>query len=111
MWIIYALQSVRAKFIQFQVSKMCPLCREADETIQHYILHCSALESTRASFISALCESVVFEDNEELLGLILDTSTASMIEENSDSGETQLFSLARGRICREIPCLLVCSRI
>ena len=38
----------------------------------------------------------VFEDNEELLGLILDPSTACMIEVNSDSGEAQIFSLARG---------------
>ena len=92
----YILQSVRTKFNQFQVSKMCSLCREADETMQHFILHCSELESTRAPFISALCDSVVFGDNEELLGLILDPSTACMIEENSDSGETQIFSLARG---------------
>ena len=75
---------------------MLSLCREADETMQHFILHCSELESTRASFISALCDSVVFEDNEELLGLILDPSTACMIEENSDSRETQIFSFARG---------------
>ena len=92
----YVLQSVRAKFNQFQVSKLCPLCREEDETMQHFILHCSELESTRASFISALCDLVVFEDNEELLGLILDPSMACMLEENSDSGETQIFSLARG---------------
>ena len=42
------------------------------------------------------CDLVVFEDNEELLGLILDPSTACILEENSDSGETQIFSLARG---------------
>ena len=90
----YVLQSVRAKFNQFQVSKLCPLCREEDETMQHFILHCSELESTRASFISALCDLVVCEDNEELLGLILDPSTACTLEENSDSGETQIFSLA-----------------
>ena len=72
------------------------LCREEDEIMQHFILHCSELESTRASFISALCDLVVFEDNEELLGLILDPSTACILEEHSDSGETQIFSLARG---------------
>ena len=64
--------------------------------MQHFILHCSELESTRASFISALCDLVVCEDNEELLGLILDPSTACTLEENSDSGETQIFLLARG---------------
>ena len=79
---------------------MYPLCREADETMQHFILHCSELESTRASFISALCESVIFEDNEELLGLILDPSTACLIEENSDSGETQFFfACTRTMLC------------
>ena len=92
----YVLQSVRAQFCQFQASKMCLLCREEDEIMQHFILHCSELESTRASFISALCYCVVFEDNEELLRLILDPSTACMLEESSDSGETQIVSLARG---------------
>ena len=66
------LQSVRAKLNQFQVSNMCPLYREADETMQHFILHCSALESTRASFINLLRKSAVAEGNEVLLGLILD---------------------------------------
>ena len=70
--------------------------REEDETMQHFILHCSELKSTRPSFISALYDLVVFEDSEELLGLILDPSTSCIIEENSDSWETQIFSLARG---------------
>ena len=56
MWIIYTSKCM---------GKVQPvsLCREADETMQHFILHCRELESTRASFISALCDSVVFEDN------------------------------------------------
>ena len=56
------------KYTQFGHNvKMCPLCREEDETMQHFILHCSELDSMRASFISELCDLVVFEDNEELL--------------------------------------------
>ena len=50
----YILQSVRARFNQFQVSKLCPLCREADETLQHFIAECVVLEQTRHSFINAI---------------------------------------------------------
>ena len=95
----YILQSVRARFNQFQVSKLCPLCREADETMQHFILHCGVLAQTRYSFINAIRELVGSVNNEKLLGLILDPSTAGVHEENSDSNcywVTRIFSLTRG---------------
>ena len=91
------LQSVRARFNQFQVSKLCPLCREADETLQHFILHCGVLEQTRHSFINEIRELVGSVNNEKLLGLILDPSTAGVHEENHDSHwGTRIFSLTRG---------------
>ena len=81
-------------FNQFQVFKLCPLCREADETMQHFILHCGLLEQTRHSFINAIRELVGSVNNEKLLGLILDPSTTGVHEENSDSyWETRIFSL------------------
>ena len=90
----YILQSVRARFNQFQVSKLCPLCREADETLQHFILHCGVLEQTRHSFINEIRKLVGSVNNEKLLGLILDPSTAGVHEENHDSHwETRIFSL------------------
>ena len=81
-------------FNQFQVSKLCPLCRETDETMQHFILHCVVREQTRHSFINAIWELVGSVNNEELLGLILDPSTAGVHDENCNSDlETGIFSL------------------
>ena len=92
----YILQSVRARFNQFQVSKLCPLCREADETMQHFILHCGVMARTRHSFINEIRELVGSVNNEKLLGLILGPSTAGVHEENQDSyWKTHIFSLTR----------------
>ena len=88
----YILQSVRARFSQFQVSKLCPLCREADETMQHFILHCGVLEQTRHSFINEIREFVGSVNNEKLLG----SFDGWCAEENHDSHwETHIFSLTR----------------
>ena len=46
--------------------------------------------------VCSIYSKIVILWNEELLGLIPDPTTACMLEENSDSGETQIFSLARG---------------
>ena len=53
--------------------------------MQHFILHCGALEQTRHSFINEIRELVGSVNNEKLLGLILDPSTAGVHEENRDS--------------------------
>ena len=95
----YILQSIRAKFNQYQVSKLCPLCRESDETLQHFILQCVTLQSTRRSFINALYEIVGSTNDEELLRLILDPSTACAHSGNSDEPWlTHIYSLTR-RLC------------
>ena len=65
--------------------------------MQLFILHCGVLEQTRHLFINKICELVSSVNNEKLLGLILDPSTAGVHEENSDSyWETHIFSLTRG---------------
>ena len=104
----YILQSVRARFNQFQVSKLCPLCQEADETLQHFILHCGVLEQTRHSFINELVGSV---NNEKLLGLILDLRRLVCMKRTMTvTGKHVYFRLHEDFVmlcmCREIPCLL-----
>ena len=69
-------KSYTSKFNQYQVSKLCLLCRESDETLQHFILQCVSLQSTRRSVINALYELVGSANDEELLRLILDPYTA-----------------------------------
>ena len=96
----YILRSIRAKFNQYQVSKLCTLCRELDETLQHFILHCVTLQSIRQSFINALYELVGSTNDEELLRLILDPSTTCAHSGNSDEPWlTRIYSLTRGLSC------------
>ena len=84
-YVNHILQSVRARFDQFQVSKLCPLCREEGEIMQHFILHCVVLEQTRHSFINAIRELVGSVNDKELLRLIPDPSTTGVHDENSDN--------------------------
>ncbi|MEW8546756.1 MAG: reverse transcriptase domain-containing protein, partial [Candidatus Thiodiazotropha sp.] len=43
----YILQTNRASFNQNQISPTCLLCQRDDETMEHFILHCCALETVR----------------------------------------------------------------
>lgn len=93
----YILQSVKARFNQYQVSRLCPLCQKSDETLQHFILHCGAFQSTRQAFIDALYDVVGFTSDEELLRLILDPSRTCMhIGSINESWSSRIYSLTRG---------------
>ena len=50
------------------------LCRALDETLQHFLLHCKSLQSTRQLFIDELKALVGGINEEELQALILDPS-------------------------------------
>ena len=43
----YILQTNRAKFNQNEVNPVCQLCKEDDETLQHFLLDCKTLEEAR----------------------------------------------------------------
>ncbi|KAH3712222.1 hypothetical protein DPMN_071907, partial [Dreissena polymorpha] len=34
----------RCRFNQYAISAVCPNCKVEDETVEHFLLHCSALE-------------------------------------------------------------------
>ena len=48
---IYILQVNRVAFNQNEISLTCLLCGEEDETIEHFILQCSALSDVRQSLL------------------------------------------------------------
>ena len=75
----YILQSTRARFNQYQVSRVCPLCRASDETLQHFLLRCISLQSTRQLFIDELKALVGGINEEELQALILDPSMVDIL--------------------------------
>ena len=47
----YVLQTKRIKFYRDESNPTCLLCRNAEETIQHFILDCQKLESERTKIL------------------------------------------------------------
>ncbi len=50
----YILQSNRATFNQNAVNPECLLCKSADETLQHFLLECTALANTREPILKVI---------------------------------------------------------
>ena len=48
----YTLQSTRSSCNQCTVNPTCQLCNVAEETLEHFILHCAALDLVRTPVIS-----------------------------------------------------------
>ena len=79
----YILQSKRAMFNQNRIDPACLLCKEGDETVEHFLLNCTALSSARqpiTDIITDTCVSLLSyptNDPDRLLQLILDSSAYS----------------------------------
>ncbi|MEW8547264.1 MAG: hypothetical protein AB2693_27460, partial [Candidatus Thiodiazotropha sp.] len=104
----YVLQSNRASFNQNQVDATCQLCHQADETISHFLLDCSSLETTRQPILGPIIDianrlAIPLDEPTNLLQLVLDRSrfaerlTASAL----DSLYTDLDMLTR-RFCHKL---------
>ena len=100
----YILQSNKARFNQFQVSKLCPLCNRDDETVEHFLLRCDELQSVREPFVRQvvlLLESTMDTttrawEGDNMVQLILDPTTVlSWCGTEDESTLDQLFSVAR----------------
>ncbi len=81
----YMLQTLKAKFNQFEVDPICPLCRLENEDIVHMITRCPALHEARKEPMSALRQFVInrvgsiywtnnFSTKEQLTSVIIDSS-------------------------------------
>ncbi len=72
---VYTLQGNRAVFNQYRVNATCPLCLEAPEDREHFILHCKTLASCRDPCIEDLCTLIpgfMCYSNQTKLQLVLD---------------------------------------
>ena len=50
----YILQTSLGRANQHQVDTTCQLCREAEEDMPHFLLHCPSLETTRAPLVAKI---------------------------------------------------------
>ena len=100
----YILQRNKARFNQFQVSKVCPLCDRDVESTEHFLLRCDELQRVRDPFvhqIMLLLESSVNTTGrdwtgEDMVQLILDPSILlSWCKVEDESALDQLFSITR----------------
>ncbi|CAG2206523.1 unnamed protein product [Mytilus edulis] len=55
----YILQTNRAKFNQNEVSAICRVCGKEDETISHFLISCTPLETERMSLLKSLREQYI----------------------------------------------------
>ena len=80
----------------------CPLCKEEPETLEHMLLHCKALETTRTwkmKKITALLEQhEITTTDENLMQAILDTSTMDRIP---SAVKCQINIISR-RLCHDL---------
>ena len=103
----YILQSNRSAFNQNELSPLCLLCREADETIEHFLLHCPALDYVRRVLLNDLVniyENLYHEQQHasRLLQFILDCGLVM-------SHDTEQLSQLRPNIKKTSRCL--CQRL
>ena len=82
----YILQSNKARFNQFAVSKLCPLCYWEDESVEHFLLRCCDLQVVREPYVHQiwlLLESSMDTiarawTGDDMVQLIMDPSVLSL---------------------------------
>ncbi len=72
----YILQVNRASFNQNTTNPECMLCKSSDETLQHFLLECTALTNTRIPILRDITSiySAVPNDECSMLQLVVDPS-------------------------------------
>lgn len=98
----YILQVNRAKFNQFVVSSLCPLCEGGSEDITHFMLVCGRLQEARKPFIEKL-QSLLTDhrgrqwwsqlNSSDKVQLILDNSKFMDID---NTVRSHIWGIARG---------------
>ena len=105
----YVLQSVRAKFNQYNVDPTCLLCGENPEDHEHFLLRCRSLAESRDPFIETIksvlsqylgdeVQQCICRDSELLVALILDCTAVelNLRETQREDFLSKFESVARG---------------
>ena len=103
----YILQTKRASFNQNEVDPTCMMCRNGDETMQHFLLQCPVLSEIRDPVMNSIVEACSglcnpATDTDTLLELIIDCSAKVDIH-NHGQKLSNIESLSR-RLCFALNC-------
>ena len=99
----YSLQSLRAKYNQHAVKPTCVICNEGDEDIEHFILKCKGLNTTRMVYLEklqSLIDSIKgggyqrLEEEGLILQLVLDV-TSENIHGSIDISKEHIINIER----------------
>ena len=97
-------------FNQNRIDPTCLLCKEGDETVDHFLLNCTALSSARQPIIDIItdtCASLLSQptnDPDRLLQLILDSSAYSKSTPKSDLHLLETIEFHSRRLCHTLHC-------
>lgn len=106
----YVLQSNRSSFNQNQISPLCLLCKEDNETVEHFLLQCTALDPVRLPILEDIVQTLQSLDipfdtdnNEEFMQLLID-STAVLPENYTETNRVNYNQLERQtrRLCHAL---------
>ena len=95
-------------FNQNRIDPTCLLCKEGDETVEDFLLNCTALSSARQpniDIITDTCASLLSQptnDPDRLLQLILDSSAYSKSTPESDLHLLETIEFHSGHLCHMI---------
>ena len=103
----YILQVNHASFNQNQVNPTCLLCHQGDETVEHFLLKCSALAGIRNPIVDSIisiCDGVhpLASDSRSRLQLILDCS--ALTNDTPKLEQLQSIEFHCRRLCHALHC-------
>ena len=75
----YILQPKRTKFNANEISNLCQLCEQEDETREHFLLRCSILDPVRKS-VTRLIENIFLENNKSFYDLQEETQMQILLD-------------------------------
>ena len=108
---MYILQTNRAAFNQNQIKSTCLLCNTEDETMEHFLLSCTALHSVRQPIVDIIKESLttlheaqLVRTTSDLLQIVLDCSALYHVIPKCNHHLLEAIEFHSRRLCYKLHC-------
>ena len=108
---MYILQTNRAAFNQNQIKSTCLLCNTEDETMEHFLLSCTALHSVRQPILDIIKESLttlheaqLVRTTSDLLQIVLDCSALYHVIPKCNHHLLEAIEFHSRRLCYKLHC-------